>query len=248
MHVIPRHRASHRLRIQFAALLFVAVGLSGCNNGPSAGPSTVDKGAAVGSATAGKTIDTNREFKKLSLSKFAGRVTIDGQPPKQGCKVFLILNDPNHLDENCARKIAEMVRRLRRRRQLCVYCVRQRRWNARRQVGCDFPGVARSACKGYDAKKSSTGKTASGLGGGGGSRNQRYMQPDELKNLYSDPDTNTKDQRFSLDLQPPGKEDYHFDLAVAGKTAAKCAACREHSRHPQIGRAHLTLCRYERCI
>ena len=86
-----------------------------------------------------------------------------------------------------------------------------------------FLELHEAPARGTSAKKSSTGKTASGLGGGGGSRNQRYMQPDELKNLYSDPDTNTKDQRFSLDLQPPGKEDYHFDLAVAGKTAAKCA-------------------------
>jgi hypothetical protein len=47
-----------------------------------------------------------------------------------------------------------------------------------------------------------------------------YTGPDELKNLYNDPDKNQKEEKFSLDLQPPGKADYDFDLAVAGKDTA----------------------------
>jgi len=43
-----------------------------------------------------------------------------------------------------------------------------------------------------------------------------FSPPDELKNLYNDPDQNVKDEKFNLDLQSPGKDDYEFDLAVAG--------------------------------
>jgi hypothetical protein len=41
--------------------------------------------------------------------------------------------------------------------------------------------------------------------------------PDELKNLYNDPDKNAKEEKFKLDLKLPGQEGYQVDLAVAGK-------------------------------
>jgi hypothetical protein len=41
--------------------------------------------------------------------------------------------------------------------------------------------------------------------------------PDELKNLYSDPERNSGQPEFVVDLQTPGKTDYQFDLAVAGQ-------------------------------
>jgi hypothetical protein len=44
-----------------------------------------------------------------------------------------------------------------------------------------------------------------------------FSPPDEFKNLYNDPDQNAKEKQFSLNLQPPGKDDYEFDLAVAGQ-------------------------------
>ena len=40
---------------------------------------------------------------------------------------------------------------------------------------------------------------------------------DELNNLYNDPDKNIKEGAFLLDVQLPGKDDYRFALAVAGK-------------------------------
>jgi hypothetical protein len=43
--------------------------------------------------------------------------------------------------------------------------------------------------------------------------------PDQLKNLYNDPDQNAKDSRFVIDLQPPVKTELAFNLEVAGKDA-----------------------------
>jgi hypothetical protein len=40
---------------------------------------------------------------------------------------------------------------------------------------------------------------------------------DGLKNLYNDPDNNAKEERFQINLTPPGRTDWAFDLAVAGK-------------------------------
>jgi hypothetical protein len=48
-----------------------------------------------------------------------------------------------------------------------------------------------------------------------------FAQPkadgDALKNLYNDPDKNDKEERFRIELTPPGKTNWSFDLAVAGK-------------------------------
>jgi hypothetical protein len=42
--------------------------------------------------------------------------------------------------------------------------------------------------------------------------------PDGLKNLYNDPDVNSKKPEFLIDHQAPGKTDYSFNLSVAGET------------------------------
>ncbi len=34
-----------------------------------------------------------------AVAKFAGRVTVDGKPPKRNCRLFVILNDPKHLEQ-----------------------------------------------------------------------------------------------------------------------------------------------------
>jgi len=40
---------------------------------------------------------------------------------------------------------------------------------------------------------------------------------DELKNLYNDPDVNSKKSEFVIDHRAPGKTDYTFNLSVAGE-------------------------------
>ncbi len=44
--------------------------------------------------------------------------------------------------------------------------------------------------------------------------------PDQLKNLYNDPEKNEKKEGFKIEHKSPGKTDYTFDLAVAGQEEA----------------------------
>jgi hypothetical protein len=45
-----------------------------------------------------------------------------------------------------------------------------------------------------------------------------FIGPDGLKNLYNDPDVNSKKPEFLIDHQSPGKMNYAFNLSVAGET------------------------------
>jgi hypothetical protein len=47
-----------------------------------------------------------------------------------------------------------------------------------------------------------------------------YGGPDGLNNLYNDPDVNAKKEAFVIDHKAPGKEDYDWNLEVAGKEKA----------------------------
>jgi hypothetical protein len=43
--------------------------------------------------------------------------------------------------------------------------------------------------------------------------------PDQLKNLYNDPDVNAKKTEFKIEHHSPGRTDYLFDLPLAGQEA-----------------------------
>jgi hypothetical protein len=43
-----------------------------------------------------------------------------------------------------------------------------------------------------------------------------FEAPDMLHNLYNDPDKNAAKAEFQITVSAPGKDDYHFDLSVAG--------------------------------
>jgi hypothetical protein len=45
-----------------------------------------------------------------------------------------------------------------------------------------------------------------------------FFGTDGLKNLYNDPEVNSKKPEFLIDHQAPGKTDYTFNLSVAGET------------------------------
>jgi hypothetical protein len=45
-----------------------------------------------------------------------------------------------------------------------------------------------------------------------------FLGPDGLKNLYNDPDVNSRKPEFLVDHQAPGKTGYTFNLSVAGET------------------------------
>jgi hypothetical protein len=45
-----------------------------------------------------------------------------------------------------------------------------------------------------------------------------FRGPDELNNLYNDPEVNAKKEELTIDHHAPGKIDYTFNLSVAGET------------------------------
>jgi hypothetical protein len=51
------------------------------------------------------------------------------------------------------------------------------------------------------------------------SKKRGMAGPDELKNLYNDPDVNGKKEEFTINLQEPGKTDCQFNLSVVGEAA-----------------------------
>jgi hypothetical protein len=55
------------------------------------------------------------------------------------------------------------------------------------------------------------------MGRVGGSLLREYVGPDDLKNLYNDPQKNVNDTTFVIDVTQPGRDDYEFNLSVAGK-------------------------------
>jgi len=139
------------------------------------------------------------EFKKATLAKFSGRVTVDGMPPAKEAQVFVILFNLQHLEEAAHSKAPK----------LFALCNPEGKFSFRTYLAGDgvvagkyvvtFVALHRPAKSGHRV-----------MGGA------FFSPPDELKNLYNDPDQNVKDEKFNLDLQSPGKGDYEFDLAVAG--------------------------------
>jgi hypothetical protein len=132
---------------------------------------------------------------KEPVFPFAGKVAIDGQPPKLERKQTLVvmLNDPNKLDAPSLRK---------------KYVTTDEQGNFSFMTYTPNDGIKPGK---YiltfailtDARKF-------GLAG-----------PDKLNNLYNDPDKNKSIPEFAIDHQAPGKSDYSFNLAVAGKESGE---------------------------
>jgi hypothetical protein len=132
---------------------------------------------------------------RLAVYPLAGKVTIDGQVPQlttSKSKLIVMLNDPKKPD----------VPALERRYQVCDP-----------QGGFAFTTYAKD-----DGVP--PGKFVVTIAVLEFSKKHGYLGPDQLKNLYNDPDKNSQVTQFSIDHQSPGKSDYLFNLEVAGKEAA----------------------------
>ena len=143
-----------------------------------------------------------------AVAKFGGRVTVDGKPPKRNCRLFVILNDPQHLEQTADGEGP----------RLFVAC----------EPNGDFSFSTYQPHDGVLAGKyvvtfvelhrliyrspSRALRTSPFFPGP-----ERHRQPDELHNLYNDPDKNAKTDEFVVDLQPPGNSHHDFALVVAGK-------------------------------
>jgi hypothetical protein len=122
----------------------------------------------------------------------AGMVTIDGRPPQGEGTLLVMLYDPS-----TPKKPLE----------------------DRPCVACDEEG--RFAFGTYtldDGVKSGTYVLAFAQLR---QRGNHYFGPDELKNLFNDLDKNAEFAEFKIDHKDPDKQDYSFDLKVAGRDAAQ---------------------------
>ena len=152
----------------------------------------------------GSQVDRDADAQGTKLAKLAGRVTVDGQPPAADTSLVVILNDPEHLDATANGK----------RPKLFIVCGGQGDFAVMAKPGryivtfvelhqAENPRGARPVGR--------------GLGPSGALSRGDLQPPDELKNLYNDPNKNAKEEKFKLDLKLPGQEGYQVDLAVAGK-------------------------------
>jgi hypothetical protein len=169
------------------AFLVLAAALQGCSQQKS-GKEAVDQ-----------YFKTNPDAKRATVAKFAGAVTIDGQPPekKAGTALFILLNDPQHLEKLPTRYM---------------------------EVADDgsFSFMTYLAGDGVPVGKYVVEFVQLRLPRGGGQRRgggeaRVYRAPDALKNLYNDPEKNKDIKEFVVDVTEPGRDDYQFNLSVAGK-------------------------------
>jgi hypothetical protein len=162
----------------FAALALL-ISAGGCS-----GTQSADQALNKALETAGKNKET--------VYPFAGKVTIDGQPPKfenQSDRLVVMLNDPEKPDEPTRSKTHVDT-------------------NAQGEFNFNSYALGDGLRPGKYILTFAVLKNSRKLG---------YLGPDQLHNLYNDPDKNAKIPEFFIDHQAPGKRDYAFNLETAGK-------------------------------
>jgi hypothetical protein len=119
---------------------------------------------------------------------FAGKITIDGQPPRVAWpdRLLVMLTDPSN---------PILVNRP------CRQC---------NDAG-EFAFGTYTKDDGVSARKYAVTFAVLRITPRG------LVGPDQLKNLYNDPDKNQQIPEFNIDHEAPGKRDYLFDLKVAGQ-------------------------------
>jgi hypothetical protein len=182
-------RAPLHSLMSIAACLFLGAACPGCNE------SQLDRAADEQAKQIG--------FAKQSLAKLAGRVTVDGQPPAGDTSLVVILNDPEHLDATANGK----------RPEVFTVCSGQGDFAIMTKPGKYIVTFVEL----HQFEPRGERPVGRGLGPSGPMTRGNLLPPDELKNLYNDPDKNAKEEKFKLDLNLPGQEDYQVDLALAGK-------------------------------
>jgi hypothetical protein len=127
------------------------------------------------------------------VARFAGKVTIDGQPPAPGTKeaTVVILYDPTNPPSP-------------RKPPRFTYCGKEGQFEFHTYARGD--GVPVGSYVVLFAQLKTGGRGSPG-----------FKPPDALKNLYNDPDKNALIPEFKIDHTAPGRTDYAFDLSTAGK-------------------------------
>lgn len=183
--------ASHSYRLKCLLGFFVlAIALPGCTRQKTA-KEAVDQW-----------FKSNPDAKRFAVARFAGTVTIDGLPPekKPATRLFILLNDPQHLEKLPTRylEVAE-----------------DGRFGFMTYLAGDGVPVGK-----YVVEFAQLSLPRGGTLRRGGGIASVYRGPDGLKNLYNDPEKNKDIKEFVVDVTEPGRDDYQFNLTVAGKEPA----------------------------
>jgi len=149
-----------------------------------------------GTSSANQALDqqlTASNRTRETVARFAGKVTIDGQPPAGGPNqtIVVILYDP----KNPPRPGAPPPR--------FAYCGKEGRFEFHTYTRGDGVPVGSYVALFAQLKT-------------GGRGHRGFWPPDGLHNLYNDPEKNAQNPEFHVDLAAPGRTDYAFDLSVAG--------------------------------
>ena len=176
------------------SLIFLAVlALQGCGSGRQSESQALDE-----------YFKNNPKAKREALAKFAGHVSIDGQPPAKDTKLFVILNDPDHPQRPSKEPPAHF-----------TSCDAEGNFEFTTYMKGDGVAVGKYVVTFVELHTPKGGAGPHPMGAPTFTR--KYVGPDDLKNLYSDPQKNKGESTFLVDIQPPGKSDYDFNLSVAGK-------------------------------
>lgn len=189
---------------RFLASAAVAVALCGCGSHESA------------TQALDRQFKENPEFKRKTVVPFHGTVLVDGQPPQTESKLFVILNEFEHLDANAHAEAPKLYATCDSNGDFAFTTYERGDGVAAGKYVVTFlelhdPG----AVKGTGALAFKSGRRIAG--------GRVFKGSDELKNLYNDPDKNSKESRFVVDLKPAGtdkaNDKFDFNLEVAGKDA-----------------------------
>jgi hypothetical protein len=199
-------RTQNGPRIRFAACLLALAGVAGCGTKTSPAKQRLDR-----------ELKENPEFRLPEpVARFAGRVTVDGKPPRKDCRLFVILNDPDRLAET---PFGETPKR-------SAICDADGNFALTTNEPRDgvVPGKYIVTFVELHPLPMPIQLPAGHLRVPLVSSRPRYGQPDELRSLYSDPEKNSRSESFNLDIELPGRDDYHFDLIVGGQEPIRAPA------------------------
>jgi hypothetical protein len=142
----------------------------------------------------------NPKVKPAEIAPFEGTVTVDGTAPeKPGTSLLVILNDPKNPQDP------------HRKPQLMTGCNKDGHFYFTTYSPGDGVRVGSYVVTFVQLKDLAApfGKM----------KRAGFGPPDELKNLYNDPDKNAAIAEFKVEIKEPGIKDAHFNLIVAGKEA-----------------------------
>ena len=126
-------------------------------------------------------------IKKASVAKFSGRVSVDGQPPTAEGRLFVVLNDPEHLSDP------------QKATPIFAKCDQEGRFEFTSYQGGDGVPIGKYVVTFAQLHLQASQPKGRGFGGRGSQFTQQYVGPDALKNLYNDPEKNKGEDTFLID-------------------------------------------------